>query len=196
MVKLVDTPPVRYPDRPLGEAQERWWIAKVKPRQEKLLATDLLEQSIEYFLPLIVKNTPRPGTKHSRLFNVPLFPGYICFAQNTPKNIFSTGRIVNLLEVRNQNRFIRECDQVLRVIQGQFPIETLDVYAEGMPVAIEYGPLRGLQGVIAEVRGNSRLVLSVEGLGRACVTIENSWVKRLEECSNLHRGVKVFDSTQ
>jgi transcription antitermination factor NusG len=181
MIKPVDTPPVRFPDRPLSDASERWWIAKVKPRQEKLLAEDLLEKNIEYFLPLVVKNTPRPGTKHPRLFNVPLFPGYLCFAQDTPKNIFSTGRVVNLMEVRNQSRFIRECDQVLRVIQGQIPIDTLDEFVEGMPVVIEYGPLKGLQGIVAEIRGNSRLVLSVEGLGRACVTIENSWVKTIEE---------------
>ncbi|MBN1604453.1 MAG: hypothetical protein JW915_22785 [Chitinispirillaceae bacterium] len=181
MLKHTDSLPVRFPDRSLKDATERWWIAKVKPRQEKLLAGDLLEQSIEYFLPLVVKNTPRPGTKKPRLFNVPLFPGYLCFAQNTPINIFSTGRVVNLMEVRNQSRFVRECDQILRVIQGQFPIEPLEEFVEGMPVAIEYGPLKGLQGIIAEIRGNSRLVLSVEGLGRACVTINNSWVKSIEE---------------
>lgn len=181
MLKQTDSLPVRFPDRPLKDAIERWWIAKVKPRQEKLLADDLLQQNIEYFLPLIVKNTPRPGTKHRRIFNVPLFPGYLCFAQNAPYNIFSTGRVVNLMEVRNQSRFVRECDQILRVIQGQFPIDRLEEFIEGMPVVIEYGPLKGLQGIITEMRGSSRLVLSVEGLGRACVTIENSWVKSIEE---------------
>ncbi|HEX2960044.1 MAG TPA: transcription termination/antitermination NusG family protein [Chitinispirillaceae bacterium] len=178
MVTPNDAPPIRYPDRPLCEALERWWIAKVKPRQEKQLAIDLRERNVEYFLPLIVKNTPRPGTKSSRLFTVPLFPGYLCFAQNAPKDIFSTGRVVNLMEVRNQSRFIRECDQILRVIQGQVPIVPLEEYVEGMPVMVEYGPLKGLEGIITEVRGNSRLVLSVEGLGRACVTIDNAWVRR------------------
>jgi transcription antitermination factor NusG len=180
MDKPNDAPLIRYPDRPLSEAPERWWIAKVKPRQEKLLAVDLRERHVEYFLPLIIKNTPRPGAKSARLFTVPLFPGYICFAQNTPKDIFSTGRVVNLMDVRNQGRFIRECDQILRVINGQVPIAPLEEYVAGMPVAVEFGPLKGLEGIIAEVRGNSRLVLSVEGLGRACVTIDNNWVRRIE----------------
>lgn len=180
MVTPNDTPPIRYPDRPLAEAPERWWIAKVKPRQEKQLAMDLRERNVEYFLPLITKNTPRPGTNSARLFTIPLFPGYICFAQNTPKDIFCTGRVVNLMEVRNQGRFIRECDQILRVINGQVPIAPLEEYVAGMPVAVEFGPLKGLEGIIAEVRGNSRLVLSVEGLGRACVTIDNNWVRRIE----------------
>lgn len=180
MITPNDTPPIRYPDRPLCEAPEHWWIAKVKPRQEKQLAIDLRERHVEYFLPLILKNTPRPGKKSARLFSVPLFPGYICFAQNTPKDIFSTGRVVNLMEVRNQGRFVRECDQILQVINGQVPIAPLEEYVEGMPVTVEFGPLKGLEGIITEVRGNSRLVLSVEGLGRACVTIDNAWVKRIE----------------
>ncbi len=180
MITPNDVPPIRYPDRPLCEATERWWIAKVKPRQEKQLAEDLRERHIEYFLPLVVKNTPRPGRNGARLFTVPLFSGYLCFAQNTPKDIFCTNRVVNLMEVRNQSRFIRECDQILRVIKGQVPIAPLEEYMEGMPVIVEYGPLKGVEGIIAEVRGNSRLVLSVEGLGRACVTIDNNWVRRIE----------------
>ena len=76
--------PTRHPDRPLDQATERWWIAKVKPRQEKQLAADFFKASIEYYLPLYARNTPRPGTKHRRIFHVPLFPGYISFAQNQP----------------------------------------------------------------------------------------------------------------
>jgi hypothetical protein len=37
---------ILYPSgfgRPRKDASDRWWIAKVKPRQEKLLAGDLLE---------------------------------------------------------------------------------------------------------------------------------------------------------
>ena len=181
MIKLVETPPIRFPDRPIEEASERWWIAKVKPRQEKLLAMDLLEQSVEYFMPLIIKNTPRPGTKTPRLFNVPLFPGYICFAQNTPRNIFLTGRVVNILEVRNQNRFIQQCNQIYRVIQCKYPVEASNEFIEGTVVEIEYGPLRGLQGIVNRNRANSRIVLSIEGLGRACVTVASAWVKCIEK---------------
>lgn len=62
--------PERFPDRPLNEAEEHWWVAKVKPRQEKLLAADFFQEGIEYYLPLYVKTLPVP---------VPATPVYFMF---------------------------------------------------------------------------------------------------------------------
>jgi len=175
----------RYPDRPLDEAPQRWWIAKVKPRQEKCLAEDFMRAGIEYYLPLYKKNTPRPGTGSARIFFVPLFPGYISFSQDKPHDIFRTGRIVNIIEVRNQQRFIRELNQVYRALNAYAPLEpAVGALKEGAPVRILYGPFAGIEGMVSRDPSQSnKLVLSVECLGFAELTIERSWIVPKEEKS-------------
>ena len=171
------TTPARYPDQPLNQATERWWVAKVKPRQEKLLAADFLDEGIEYFLPLYAKNTPRPGTTHHRIFNVPLFPGYISFAQNQPHNIYRSGRVVNLIEIRHQRRFIHELNQIYFALLGNAPIEPVfDTFREGALVKITHGPFTGIEGIVSKDPASNRLILSVECLGNAALTIERSWI--------------------
>jgi len=53
--------------------------------------------------------------------------------------------------------------------------------AEGDEVYIEAGPLRGVRGVITTVRDRERLILAVEGLGRAIATIDAAMVKPITE---------------
>ncbi len=176
--------PARFPERPIHQASERWWIAKVKPRQEKQLAEDFFKDGIEYYLPLFVKNTPRPGTKHPRLFRVPLFPGYISFAQEKPHQIFTSGRVVNLIEIRHQKRFMRELDQIYLALQGEAPLTPIcgEVALEtGTPVKIIHGPFSGIEGIVEKSSSSSRLILSVECLGMAALTIERSWIQEVEE---------------
>lgn len=183
MSSTATSPPMRFPDRPIDAAEHRWWIAKVKPRQEKQLALDFFNEEIEYFLPLYTKNTPRTGTGSRRLFQIPLFPGYICFAQETPHRIYLSGRVVNLIEIRHQKRFIRELNQIYFVCKGSFPLEPhgeANHLLPGTPVAITVGPLKGLTGTVIKGSGASRLILSVTGLGNAAVQIDNSWLQVLE----------------
>ena len=182
MSKTAPPIPPRFPDRPLDQATERWWVAKVKPRQEKQLAVDFFKEGIEYYLPLYRKNTPRPGTKHRRIFHVPLFPGYISFAQNQPHNIYSSGRVVNIIEIRHQQRFVRELNQIYFALQGNAPLEPMgDAFTEGTPVKVIYGPLAGIEGIVCKDTASTRLILSVECLGSAALTIERSWVREIDE---------------
>jgi transcription antitermination factor NusG len=181
MTNQMEIAPTRHPDRPLNEATEPWWIAKVKPRQEKQLALDFYKDGIEYYLPLYPKNTPRPGTKHRRIFHVPLFPGYISFAQELPHNIYTSGRVVNLIEVKHQQRFIRELNQIYYLLQGNAPVEPInDIIPEGTQVKIIHGPFSGVEGIVAKNSLPHRLILSVECLGRAVLKIEQSWIKQLK----------------
>lgn len=172
------TPPSRFPDRPIESANERWWVAKVKPRQEKQLAFDFIKNGIEYYLPLYEKVTFRPGTNKKRISVVPLFPGYICFAQNTPRDIFITGRVVNIVEVKNQACFIKELSAILMAIEYGYQIQPVD-----KPVTVKArvevisGALKGVQGIISSIKNEASLILEVSGLGAASIQMDISQVK-------------------
>lgn len=181
MSQLMGVVPSRFPDRPLDSAPERWWIAKVKPRQEKLLAEDFLHDHIEYYLPLYVRNTPRKGSTSPRLFHIPLFPGYIAFSQDKPHNIFSSGRVVNLIEIKNQQRFIRQLNQIYFLLQGNAPVEPAgEAYAEGTEVEVIKGPFAGTRGKLTK-NSASGIILNVDCLGVATLKIDVAWVKEVSE---------------
>ena len=181
MKKVSENPPSRYPERPLNEAPERWWIAKVKPRQEKLLAFDFIDNGIEFYLPFYTKVSLRPGTKKHRKSILPLFPGYISFSQKVPHEIFSTGRIVNIITIRHQQRFVRELMQIERALNNGFPIEpVLEAFHEEEEVVVTHGSLKGIRGVVASVRNNRKLILTVECLGHASMEIDMSCVRSVK----------------
>lgn len=175
------TAPSRFPERPIHAATEKWWIAKVKPRQEKLLAQDFFENGIEYYLPLYIKNTPRTGSKSPRLFQIPLFAGYISFAQEKPHDIYTSGRVVSIIEVRHQKRFITEMNQIYCLLQGNAPlspiIEEQQHSPPGTPVLITHGPFTGTRGIIHQNSTESEIILSVECLGNASLKIDPAWIK-------------------
>ncbi len=173
-------PPSRFPDRPIEQAQGKWWIVKVKSRQEKQLAFDFARAGIEYYLPLYKKVYTRPGeTTRKRIFTLPLFPGYIAFAQDTPEGIYRTGRVAQLIEVRNQNRFIKELSSIYSALEGGMAVspveESFDLLED---VEVVSGPLRGVKGSIAEIRNSRFLILEVDGLGKALVKVDMKMVKK------------------
>jgi len=183
MKRVDENPPSRFPDKPIQEATDLWWIAKVKPRQEKAIAFDFIEAGIEYYLPMFTKVVRRKDNNKPRKSVLPLFPGYIsfCAPKGQQTQVFATGRVVNLVEIRHQRRFIDELDQVYRTLTSGIPMVPVESFALGTSVVVKYGPLRGIRGVISRVHDSDRLVLSVEGLGRAAMTIDAAMVVRSDE---------------
>jgi transcription antitermination factor NusG len=180
MKRVDENPPARHPYRPIGEADVPWWVAKVKPRQEKAIALDFITLSIEYYLPLFTKVVRRKDNNKPRKSVLPLFPGYISFSADKRRlrDILVTGRIVNIIEIRNQRRFVDELSQIFFALDRGIVVEPfIEVYPEGTKVLVVSGPLRGIRGVIAKIHNNNKLVLSVEGLGRAALSVDSAQVK-------------------
>ena len=180
MKRVDENPPARHPPRPITEAQAPWWVAKVKPRQEKAVASDFIDLAIEYYLPLFTKVSRRKDNNKPRKSVLPLFPGYISFSSDARRlrEVLLTGRIVNIIEIRHQRRFIHELCQIYFALEHGAPLEPFtEAYPEGTAVVVVSGPLRGIHGVIAKVHNNNKLVLSVEGLGRAAISVDQAQVK-------------------
>jgi transcription antitermination factor NusG len=117
---------------------------------------------------------------------LPLFPGYIsyCAEQGGERDVYSTGRVVNLVEVRHQKRFMDELEQIYYTLDlgmALQPADPSELLSPGMVVEVHSGPLRGLRGTIVHVKGSSRLILSVEGLGKAVLTIDAGTVRPVEQ---------------
>lgn len=182
MLPLSKNPPPRFPGRSIHDADAPWWIAKVKPRQEKALAFDLIDRKVEYYLPMYTKVVRRRDNNKPRKSIICLFAGYLsyCVQKGYERDIFSTNRVVKLIEVKNQKHFINELEQIYHTFDLGIPIEPLDVsnlLHPGEIVQVVYGPMYGLQGTIVKVHSGHKLILSVDVLGKAAVSIDASKVR-------------------
>lgn len=180
MKRVSENPPARFPQRPIAEAQSLWWVAKIKPRQEKALAFDFVKSGTEYYLPLVTRVTRRKDNNKPRKSILPLFPGYIsfCAPQADATGVYKTGRVVSIIEIRYQKRFAEELSQIYQALSTGAVLEPVQAaYPPGTPVYVHAGPLRGVQGIIARIQDSQRLVLSVSGLGQASMLIDSAFVK-------------------
>jgi len=184
MKRISENPPARYPNRAIADAQLPWWVAKVKPRQEKALAFDFIANNIEYYLPLVTHVTRRKDNNKPRKSVLPLFPGYISFCAREPHadGVYKTGRIVSIIEIRNQQHFCRELGQIAATLETGVRLEPVgESLPPGTPVCIQTGQLRGICGTIISLHGTNRLVLSVTGLGQASMIVDAASVSPIKQ---------------
>jgi hypothetical protein len=183
VLALRDTPPSRYPDKAIVDSKHTWWIAKTKPRQEKALANDLLKRNIEYYLPYYTKLSPRTDSTSMRKTLLPLFPSYVPFAYQTdPWTLLQLNRISTILPIKAQKKFKLELNQIYLICEKNIsiiPVET-QILSIGQKVGVVNGPLKGLVGEIVNFKGTQLLLLNVDGLGNACVSIDINYVEALK----------------
>lgn len=183
VLSMSDNPPSRYPDQNILDSKRTWWIAKVKPRMEKALARDLLDRGVEYYLPYYVNETRRTDSRALRKSLRPLFPSYVPFAcEKEPWHLLQLNRISTILPITAQKRFMQELNQIYFAYEKKIPLRppTEREYVIGEKVRVVAGSLRGLCGSIINLKGSDYLLLRVEGLGEACVSIDSRNVESVK----------------
>lgn len=168
-----DNPPSKSFECSILKKDGTWWVAKVKPRQEKAFALDLLEQGMDYYLPFYEKKTKRSDGKF-RKSTLVLFPSYVPFISEDPYALLKRSRIATILPVRLQTQFKKQLLQVYLAnesgvkIAPQYSVQ----YKTGELVKIVNGPLRGIVGRILRIGNGASIVIEVEGMGSAVISVE------------------------
>jgi transcription antitermination factor NusG len=157
--------PTRFPeDRSLKADFGAWWVVHVKPNCEKMVATYLYNRGISYFLPMYWKKQRMARFKRFKTTREPLFRGYLCFAldKEEHKLLYDTKKLVRIIEVEDQERFIAELEAVARAVESEEELIVKPGLVPGKKVLILSGPLEGSVGVVLRTRGTKQLALSVE----------------------------------
>jgi len=177
-----DNPPELFPaDCPLDGDGGLWWVARVRPRQEKALAWDLLRASVSYFLPMY--EAVRRSRQRSWKTKLPLFAGYLFFRgqENQRLGALKTGRVADLLAVHDQQQLVRELTAIQRLIESGIGVDPYPALRRGVRCRIRSGPLQGIEGKVAQRRARSRFVVEVGILGQgAAVTIDGSLLEPVD----------------
>ena len=164
----------------VSPGESAWTVAHTRSRQEKVLARHLESLGIAHYLPQYERQVRRSGRRF--LSYLPLFPGYVFLrpAASARVDVFRSGVVVKLLEVRDQDLLHVELRQ-LRALQeaGAQLIPYTDL-AVGDTVRIVEGPFRGYQGQILRSPSGPRLIVSVSMLRRSvAVEFDRSSLARL-----------------
>ncbi|OGP59723.1 MAG: hypothetical protein A2V67_02945 [Deltaproteobacteria bacterium RBG_13_61_14] len=174
MLRVAENPVPRFPiGRPLSQDMGSWWVARVKPRQEKALAWDLARLGVGYYLPMLTKRTRRRDNGKLRKSLVCAFPGYlsVTYYKERKAEILRTGRILNLLKVSGQEQFVRELEQIYQALSHSTELEVQPHLAVGRRVMIASGPMQGIEGIVTDLRRPRKVFLNVEIFNRAVMVM-------------------------
>jgi hypothetical protein len=183
VIPLSKNPPSRFPEGPINQGDNPWWVAKLKSRQEKAFAFDLLNREIEYYLPMYTNITKRKDNGKNRKSILPLFSGYLSFCTDeiTAQSLFSTNRMASLIKIKAQKGFVKQLNQIYHTIDLKLPIAplTLSNLSLGQEIVIDAGPMRGTKGHVVKNLTNNMVAISIEGLGMAAITIDSTLVNAI-----------------
>ncbi len=78
-----------------------------------------------------------------------------------------------------------EIQRIRTIVQSGLLIKPWPFLEVGQRVLIEHGPLAGIEGILDELKGQCRLIVSIHLLQRSVsAEVERSWVRPIGECPN------------
>ena len=159
-----------------------WYALQVRPRCESSCEALLTSKGYEVFFP---RFATQALTQSKRAARPPLFPGYLfCrLTHNSVGKMVMTPGAVRLLGIGNRPEPVadHEMESLRRIDESGIARQPWRYLPGGSMVAIESGPLNGVQGVLLTDGSARRLVVSVTLLHRSVSVelAENTQLKAL-----------------
>ncbi|RXQ97461.1 UpxY family transcription antiterminator [Ancylomarina salipaludis] len=168
----------------------RWYAIYTRSRSEKKLYKELLDKSIEVFLPL--KKELRVWSDRKKWVENPLFTSYIFVRVSEREYYEAINSIWAVRYVCFEGRAVPIPDSQIDSLKLFLEDTKRDVeltsrsLKKGDHLEITIGPLKGVRGELVQLRGQHRIVLRFISLG-CCVHADISMdeVKRLKTPAEL-----------
>jgi len=146
-----------------------WFALRVRSNYERIAVTHLRERGYEDFAPSY--KIEKRWSDRTKLIDQYLFPGYIfCrFDPNDRLPILTVPGVVDLVGFGKMPEHVpdAEIERVRRMVESGLVVTPHPYVQVGQAVLIERGPLSGVEGILVDVRGKVRLVVSVNLLQRS-----------------------------
>ena len=149
-----------------------WYALYTRPRHEKAVCHSLTTQGVEAFLP--VHDVLSRWKDRRKWVTMPLFPGYL-FVNVSQEDLWivpATRGALNLVRDGVGPVPVPE-DQVLALrdlTERPVPVGPWPYIRKGDRVVVKAGPLMGMEGYFVRRKNGSKLVVSVDLLGRPGAT--------------------------
>jgi transcription antitermination factor NusG len=159
-------------EMPHGEnPSQAWYAVQTGYRCEQRVASSLTMKGFRTYLPLL--REIHQWTDRRKLVEVPAFSGYL-FLHYEP----SLRNRVKVLETSGIVRFLGgnhapcpisnvEIEAVRRTLGSRLPCDRCDALTPGTLVQVTRGPLAGVQGRLARIKNNLRLIVTISVFSQA-----------------------------
>jgi transcription antitermination factor NusG len=161
-----------------------WYALHVRSRKENYVASQISSQGYECFLPTY--RSIRKWSDRVKEVEQPLFPGYLfCrFNYHQRRPLIATSGVMQI--VGTGRTAVPVADDEISSLQlalaSGLPRQPWPYLEVGQRVRINYGNLRGLEGLLVNLKGNHRVVLSVSLLQRSvAMEVDAMWLTPVEE---------------
>lgn len=157
-----------------------WYVLRVKTNREKSIACLLRQKGYIDFLPLYTQS--RRWSDRLKEMQLPLFPGYVfCrFDPNHKLPVLTTPGVLHAVGTGGIPEAVHETEMValqLAVTSGRL-LQPWPFLKIGQRVIIQHGPLRHVEGILSEIQGDRKLIISISLLQRSvAVQIERADVR-------------------
>jgi transcription antitermination factor NusG len=157
-----------------------WFALRVKSNFEKLTSQILQQKGYQSFLPTY--HTRNRWSDRMKSVERPLFPGYLfCrFDQGDRLPILVTPGVVSVVGLGKIPVPIpdEEIQAVESIIRSGLPATPWPFVRVGQRLVMERGPLRGIEGILQEIKSQYRFIVSVNLLQRSVAAeVESDWVR-------------------
>ncbi len=170
------------------DLEPHWYACLTRARAEKQVDRLLDRSGFETYLPLIEQ--VRQWADRKKRVAFPLFPGYTFarFRLADTLTVVQTAGLVSVLSGsgRGHPTPVRdeELDAVRILVEGieatGADVETGDGLRDGEPVLVVNGPFRGMQGILIEAGGRTRVSVQLTGVSLgASVAMDRGSVRPL-----------------
>jgi len=161
-----------------------WYAVYTVSRAEKKVKERLDQIGIENYLPL--RTEYRIWSDRKKKISVPLISGYIFvyIPESAFISVLETPGVVTFLKEKGKAVAIpdRQIER-LRFVENNFE-EPIEMSYEDIPagtlVQIVRGKLAGLQGEMVKIRDKFRIVLRLDRLGCAWITVPASCIEKVK----------------
>ena len=157
-----------------------WFAVRVRSNYERVAEQHLADRGYQPFAPSY--KVERQWSDRKKEIDQFLFPGYV-FCRLNPQDrlpVLSVPGVVGLVGFGKIPAPIpdEEMQRIERCVQSGLLVKPWPYLAVGQTVLIEKGPLSGMEGILADEKGQCRLIVSVNLLRRSVAAeVERAWVR-------------------
>lgn len=158
-----------------------WWAVQTRSRQEKQLMRKLLVRNIAFYCPITPHQYRSPAGR-ARTSYLPLFANYVFIVGDelARYQAMTSGCAANCLKAPEPAELTRQLHAIHLAISAGMALRPESQIPLGTPVRVRAGTFEGVQGIVVERRGKSRLYLKVDFIQQgASLAVEDWEVERI-----------------
>src|SRR5258707_5091799 len=143
--------------------EPHWYVAHTSANHEKRVTQQLLERSVENFLPLY--DSVRRWKDRRMQVQLPLFPGYV-FVRLPLRDrlkVLQVPGVARLISFNGQPAALpdNEIEALRAGLATRLRAEPHPYLTVGRRVRVKHGPLEGVEGILIRKKNACRVVLSL-----------------------------------